>query len=92
MIAVTMMDSEEMGGGLIELTGAAGADKTEHTEGFLPVVGVVIKCGSHAAQLLGNFCFSRQFDAGRAARPHFTTGIFSVSEALLTLPSLLTFS
>jgi len=50
MIAVTMMDGEEMGVRLIELTGATGANKSEHAEGFLPIVGVIVNRGTHIAQ------------------------------------------
>lgn len=56
MIAVTMMDSEEMGGGLIELPRTAGADQSEHAERLLPVAGVVINRGAHAAEFRFNFC------------------------------------
>ena len=73
MIAVAMMDREEMGIRLIELAGAAGTDESEQAEGFLPIVGVVIDCGPHFAKFCRNFCFCRQLDAGRSAGFHFTT-------------------
>jgi len=70
MVAVAVVDREEMGVGRIELPGAAGADEAVQAEGFLAVIGVVIKRGTHRAEFCLNFCCSRQFDTGRSARFH----------------------
>lgn len=47
MIAVPVVDGEQMGGRLVELPGAAGTDKAVQPERFLPVVAAVIQRPAH---------------------------------------------